>query len=165
MSISPEITEADLRNAALVLEHLGHTRAEYVSEESGSVCLDGALRLATVERLAQPEEEVPNLRPLHAPDLRKDGWCIPETQQALVNRYYSAVEMLIDLLPDRCTDESHVTWDVQRGKREWGCQANRWTGALEGRGRIHHYNDWVCTGGADAVELLVQAAEKVRANA
>jgi hypothetical protein len=162
MDIAPEITEADLRNTALVLDHLGHTKSEYVEGRSGMVCADGALRLATFARLHR-------LRPVvgeREGPLVMDPLYDSEEGEAsvLALRYRAAVEAVVPLLPDRCTRPDHLI-EAFDSRMVWTCTANRNTGELEGSARIHHFNDWECVGGTAIAELFRQAAEKVRANA
>jgi hypothetical protein len=72
------------------------------------------------------------------------------------------VDAVLPLLPDRCTRPDHqiAAYD---GRMLWTCVANRDTGVLDGSSRIHHFNDWECTGGEEVADLFVQAAEKVAA--
>ncbi len=162
MSINPEITEADLRNAALVLEYAGHARAEFMNGQSGTVCADGALKLATYNRIYV---ERPNLLALDAiyDDLYEEQ--LGEYHSGLLERYRAARDALVDLLPERCTREDHQETDPFSGEPFWTCQGDRFTGVLVDSERIHHYNDWECQGGDEAADLFIQAAEKVRANA
>ncbi len=168
MSIAPEVTEADLLNTALVLEHLGHARNEYLEGDTGTVCADGALRLATFCRLdrlfVSPREEMGPLvmNPLfgHLSQSPDDPYHVQ-----LMERYHAAVEAVTELLPDRCNDPRHIIDDSGFSHPMWTCVANRDSGELDGISRIHHFNDWVCVGGGEAALLFRQAAEKVRANA
>jgi hypothetical protein len=166
-NVAPEVTEADLLNTALVLEHLGHARTEYVQGDAGTVCADGALRLATFCRLdrlfAAPREGTGPLvmNPLygHFSQSPEDPYHVQ-----LLERYHAAVEAVVPLLPDRCDDPRHVINTSSFSRLLWTCTANQRTGVLDGISRIHHFNDWICSGGDDVADLFRQAAEKVRAN-
>jgi hypothetical protein len=161
-NVAPEIIEADLRNTAMVLEHLGHARNEYLEGDTGTVCADGALRLATINQVQRLNPWANGVA--KGPLVMNPVYGSSDRQQ-LNDRYRAAVEALLPLLPDRCTDSRHIIADSGFSYPLWVCVANRNTGVLDGVSRIHHFNDWVCTGGDDVVDLFVQAAEKVRANA
>lgn len=55
--MSTMYVSADLRNAALVMEHLGWTRAYEVAPATGKVCAVGAIYLATRSRLDYDQGE------------------------------------------------------------------------------------------------------------
>jgi hypothetical protein len=154
-NVAPEITEADLRNAGRIATELGHRREGYLDPFSGSVCADGALRLATYELLRGNSEETFSFDSV---------FVASDEQDVLYERYQAAVDALTSLLPDRCEDPTHLLTETVLGRRLYRCQAEN-DGSLEWVSRIHHFNDHGCTGGKDVALLFEQAAEKVRANA
>jgi hypothetical protein len=156
-NVAPEITEADLLNAGRIAIELGHRKEGYLDPFNASVCADGALRLATYEMLIGSSESTFSFDSIFiaTDEVPKD---------VLFERYQAAVDALIPLLPDRCTDPTHLMTETVLGRRIYRCQAED-DGSLEWVSRIHHFNDFVCTGGADIALLFEQAAEKVRANA
>lgn len=79
-----ETAAADLRNAALVIEHLGHTRHIAIGPTEPRVCAVGALQLATDGKLTRTPEGV---------------WYGSVLTGAGGGRLERAVEALADTLP------------------------------------------------------------------
>lgn len=126
----------DLRNAALVIEHAGLTRNNFMDGPAGPVCLDGALRVAvgTINYSTGHVQLTSQIDCLH------------------YGRITAALEALTPLLPDTCT--------VHPDRFECGyCFADMYLPA--DASRVHHFNDFVCSGGEEASLLLLQAAEKL----
>lgn len=138
-----------LRNAALVLEHAGHATNDYVDNYTGTVCLEGALRVAAGNGLRTIRNST-NSTNTPAP-FRFGIGPYPDYGSPL----YAAEEALISILPDRCHEHPSYT--------ECGyCDSDR---VLDpSTVRIHHFNDFVCRGGEEAQLVLIQAAEKIEAN-
>lgn len=127
-----------LRQAeALISEH-GHTRGDYVDAGLGSLCLDGALR-AAVTGLRQQGNGEWNHGPFLDP--------VPES-------YIVAQNAVAELLPDRCREHA--------SSEDCGyCDRDM---ALTGSPmRVHHFNDFACTGEDEARLILSQAREKLEA--
>ncbi len=143
----PAITAADLRNSALIMAHLGHTRGAIVARTHAAVCLDGAITLATMHQL------------VHVTDHPAPHWTtrsVPSYSYDLLQRRNAALDALVLLVPDRCNG------CCKNGRRKgfYPCAIGD---PLRGHARVHHYNDFECTGGEDALALLIEAAEKVEA--
>lgn len=84
-SVDKATTAADLRNAAMVMDHVGKTEEQYVDAHSGSVCLEGALMLATDMQLVTTN----NGRSFYGPL----GWLIPASENYSLRR---AAAMSVD---------------------------------------------------------------------
>jgi hypothetical protein len=133
-----------LRNAALVLEHTGHTRLDFVDKQTGTLCIDGALRVAASHGYYRDK-------------LGRYGYleCFPADATSCSLAYATAIQALIQLLPETCT--VHTSQD----KCGYG---NLDLSLSDTPARVHHFNDFVCDGGDEAQLVLVQAAEKIEAN-
>ncbi len=140
--IDPALTAADLRNAALVMAHLDHTRGAMVARAHAAVCLDGAVSLATMHQLVFDT---------HRPDPYWTARAVPGYTYTLLQRRNAALDALALLVPDRCNGRCSNFYPCAIGA------------PLRGHARVHHYNDFECTGGDDAINLLIEAAEKVEA--
>lgn len=137
---------ADLRNAALVVEHTGHAKAGLVDQETGGVCAAGAIDLATFRRLGYLGDPIRRYAIF-------DNFSDRDHFRAEV-----AYTILADFLPSEL------------------CDACDWTKICEcalGDGRPHlmhegvtpwekvvHYNDRHCTGGTLLANMLRLAAER-----
>lgn len=150
---------ADLRNAALVMEHLGASSGGFVDSETATVCLDGALMLATNAKLLREidcydDDGKPTpywmYSGVYHPDHRK--------QYALDARHYAAQQAMAELLPDRCHE--HVAGACPfDGHLHNPPRVGELVNAAE---RVYHYNDFVCEADQEkSVAMLIEVAEKV----
>lgn len=135
---TPRQTATDLRTAANVLSHAGHTTGQEVSNEHGSVCLLGAIGIACQDY---------GIRTAHLPDgmtvflpkpLENMSGSVMSTTE-VSPRARAAIRAVASLLPA----PEHRDPDYQV---------------------VYGYNDDVCTGEEEAALLLLQAAEKIEAD-
>lgn len=129
-----------LRTAETLTATRGHTRESYINPRTGALCMEGALRAASghVYYVENANLFAIGNRPGPTLDADRDVLRI-------------ATRALISLLPEKCDVPGHGH----------GCP---YGSSLENKARIHHYNDFVCTGGEDAQLLFLQAAEKIEAD-
>lgn len=143
---------ADLRNAAYVVDTLGHTKGLMLDYETGAVCATGAIDVATDKRRLTSRTR---LRPL------SDG---SNTYFALVfqgdtanpRREYIAYTLLADFLPtELCSDCDY--------NAVCNCPGSHYPHAkpdVSTWKRVVHYNDAHCTSGELLSNMLVIAAER-----
>ncbi len=137
-----------LRNAALVMHYTGYTREEYLNNRTGAVCMEGAMQAAAGNPLLYDAERTDILghsNPYH--------WVMNSVHQDS-EAMTAAVEALIPLLPEKC--DQHSSYNTC-GYCDSDLNIEPTTA------RIHHFNDFVCTGGEEASLLLLQAAQKLEA--
>lgn len=138
-------TANDLRVAARVVELSGKADGSFM-DHRGRVCLAGAVGLATGYGTA-------GLRDLATEDLVAYGgvWLYTTRGSAPSTRvrWNDALEVVAPMLPVDCGDHCDAKDDPYLEGDAWQ--------------RVFHYNDHICGGGAELVEVLTQAAEKVEA--
>lgn len=134
-------TIRDLQNARQVLAHVGHAKGGYITLGEGSVCLEGAIRLATTSKMATQ---------LVLPGI--SVWQIQPDEMYVMSyeRRCAAIDALGAVLPETCPA------DHPEGTTEWD--------ATDPSSRIWHFNDHVCGGGDEADLVLEQAIQKLEAN-
>jgi hypothetical protein len=143
--IGKAATAADLRNAAMVMDHLGKTEEQYMNGRTGSVCLEGAIRCATGRLILDERVWRADRVGMEEHDPPADRVWMEEHDPA---RTTAALDALIPLLPSTCDHSGHVCLE---------------SGEIIGRARVHHFNDYVCDGKDEAIAVLVEAAEKLEA--
>lgn len=127
-----EMAAADLRNAALVIEHLGHTTGISVNNGNAQVCLYGALQLATDSALTHIDT-AGTVKVWHAVSL-------PDGDHA---RLLRALDALADSLPTGLC--AQCVPDADEGIDRPGAV-------------VTHFNDYHCPGGDTAATLCRIAA-------
>lgn len=148
-------TARDLRNAALVVEHAGWAREDWITQK-GRVCLDGALEIACgvtplVTEMFDGQTIFTGLYPSSLSETNKDAvtterdlaWFDPDSPET--QRQRNARDAVAKLIPP-CACNPQI-----KGSDH------------DAQGRVIHFNDYHCTGGDDAELLLIQAAEKLEA--
>lgn len=145
--VPPATTAADLRNAALVMNHLGRGVSGFVDGPTGSVCLDGAIRLATEAKLVRHDEDVSQCQPY-------PFFALSDYESSSPRRI-AATAALAEILPGRCTFKHPLGSCAFTDIRD---------GLLHEDARVYHFSDYICQGTEDSADLLVQAAEKLEAD-
>jgi len=141
-----ETGASDLRNAALVVEHAGHTKGTLFDHEHGTVCAAGAIDLATYRRLG------------YIGDPLKRYVVIDSFSDSEHYRAENAYVILADFLPGElcdacdytkvcdCPDHDGVPHVLHEGTTPWE--------------KLIHYNDRHCSGGQLLSNLLRLAADR-----
>ncbi len=150
--IHPSTTALDARNTAQVIAHLGHGRESYINPYSASPCLVGAVMLAT-------DSELTHWNRCIGPE-PGEGWratiewtYLPIDGPGQSARADAVLQALTPLLPDHCNHD-----------HQGPCALDDSEPVGDGWARITHYNDHVCTGGEDAIALLIEVAQKIEAD-
>lgn len=154
MNVDPAITAADLRNAALVIQHASYTDNSFVNPHSGGVCLHGAIKLATTSKLGYaPLCNAPNCDCEDTVKKLFQGMLVDDERGDLFAREDAAVGVVAADLPTKCTtNHGGISCNMLQSY------------APDGETRIWHYNDFECDGGEEAIDILIRAAEKLEAN-
>lgn len=137
-------TIRDLQNARQVLANNGHTKGTFIMPGSAAVCLEGAVRLATMSRL-RTWSLFPNQ------NIYQETQAV-QTQDE-VDRHAAAILALAQILPERCPGQHSVPED-----------AVGFLGLDSPSTRVWHFNDHVCDGAEDADLVLEQAIQKLQAD-
>lgn len=135
---------SDLRNAALVTAHAGHTKHSLVDDNGGQVCALGAIELATYKKLVRD----------------RLGWASsPAIVTGLDGALYRcdlAVKVFADFVPtalcDMCDDDKIAEHNKDCAHK---CQSER-----ESYDKVTHYNDAHCVSPELLVNLFGLAADR-----
>lgn len=136
----------DLRNAALVVEHAGHTQGRNVLASTGEVCAAASIDLATHSKLVTM---MPGSWHQVGVDAGRD---IDSLVYRSENAYTVFAEHLPTSLCDKCTPCDNCTDEA------W-CPRVHHDGKWE---RVVHYNDAHCHGGAILAGLLRLSADRAQ---
>lgn len=127
-----EVAVADLRNAALVVEHTGHHRGSMVHAKTGAVCASAAIEAATWRSLGY---------------LKGLGlYVLADEQRQTPFRSKNAHKLLSDFLPTDLCEKCTVPDSLG------GMDAALW--------QVVHYNDNHCVGGELLVNMMRLAADR-----
>lgn len=137
-----ETAAADLRNAALVVEHSGHTKGRLVHHDQGTVCAAGAIDLATFRRLSYV-------------DLLRRYFVMDSFDDREHYRAEIAYEVFADFLPTELCD--HCDYSKMCDHNGEPHLFHEDTTAWE---KVVHYNDAHCTGGTLLANMLGLAADR-----
>lgn len=131
-----ETAAADLRNAALVIDHLGHTKYIAIHGDTVQVCAYGALQLATDSKLGRSAEG------------RWFARSLCHWDHTYYGRLERALEALADSLPRNLCAE---------------CSADAYLGVDRPGAAVTHFNDKHCPGGDTMATILRIAAMRAEA--
>lgn len=140
-------TAWDLRNAALVVEHAGHTQGCNVLTTTGEVCAAASIELATHSKLV-------TIMPGH---WNQVGITAGRGLDSLVYRSENAYAVFTEFLPTSLCDK--CTPCADNSCNDAWCPRVHHDGAWE---RVVHYNDAHCTGGQLLAGLLRLAADRAQ---
>lgn len=141
-----ETGASDLRNAALVVEHAGHTKGGLVDYDLGTVCAVGAIDLATFRRLAHIDSPI-------------NRWLVIESfDDAERYRAEIAYTILADFLPTELCDACDYTKTCDCPNH--GGVPHLLHEGLTAWEKVVHYNDAHCTGGTLLANMLRLAADR-----
>lgn len=130
-----EVAVADLRNAALVVEHAGHHQGSMVNGKTGRVCASAAIEIATWRSLQYLRGLM-----LHV---------ISDRDQQTPFRTKNAHRVFAAFLPtdlcQKCAEDADPPFDTEQDRDIW---------------RVVHYNDYHCTGGVTLVNMMRLAADE-----
>lgn len=129
-----ETAIADLRNAALVVEHAGHHRGSLMAAKTGALCALAAVEVATY-------------RPLEY--LSHVGVFVLNTNRRTTFRTHNALRVLADFLPPELCDKCLELYAEEPG--DFATQ-------------VAHYNDFHCPSGTVLVNMMHLAADEALNN-
>lgn len=140
-----ETAAADLRNAALVVEHTGHTKGLLVDHNEGGVCAAGAIDLATFRRLGYIDTPLNRY-------LVIDSFSDAEHYRAEI-----AYGVLADFLPTELCEHCNYTLVCDCPIHDAPHLLHEGVTPWE---QVTHYNDNHCTGGQLLANMLRIAADR-----
>lgn len=136
----------DLRNAAMVIKHVGHYKGALVNDKDGRVCAVGAIEIATYKTYYATHPNLPDAF------FYATGWDDPGAQ-----RSEAAIISLAAMIPTGLCREC----DPDR-KCACGCGNDY---EFEPFAVVTHYNDEHCLGGTYAMNMMQLAADNAEATA
>lgn len=146
-------TARDLRTAAQLIRDRGRCTGQLIRNDTGSLCLLGAIGVATetvaiqTRNMEGSDLEVHWLVPIGSLRGKATAEQVMMIQESYMNSSLrNAVRAVGEILPDTLDPEGPLESGSVLMDRVW------------------RFNDSVCTGTEDAALLLEQAAEKIEAN-
>jgi hypothetical protein len=138
----------DLRNAALVIKHSGHFKGALCDENTGQVCIVGAIDLATYRRMVNP-------------NATGGYYALPQAEHIESGTYRAenAIIVMASFIPTTLCDDC----DDDKYNAKCKCDLPLCTGEpREPWEMVTHYNDNHCIGGSHAYNMLLLAGESAR---